>query len=534
MTDHQQGGAFQYLRRTVREYITHWAVAGVVVTTTGFAPDHWVAHLMEGIPAGLRHVFPSGIDYRLLVVCVGISVIALDIFFRNRHQSRIESSEATSGVMYFQSDGGSLPAAGAAIDQRPVAVDQPNAPDGLSIAVLPFANLNNDPEQTYFAEGLTASLTTDLSRISGLFVIASTTTASFGGREIDIRQIGRDLGVRYILQGSVQKGGDKVRINAQLVDAGTGAQLWSDRFDGDATELFALQDQITGRIANSIGRQFIVMAARNAERRNTNPRAADLLVRGIALADKPQSVENLLEQETLFRGALALDPNNSNAWARLGRSILLQLLSGFGSALMPEQKDEKLREGRKAVEKALALDPYSAHAHLAEANLYRALGKNAEAARANEAAIALDRNLAHAHGNLGIALIHLGEPEKAILCIEQAMRLDPRGSSIANQQLNMGRALFLQRHTDLAIDWLLKARTSNPKLPRPYACLAAAYAMKGDVAAARLALESLLHVAPNFKISDAFDQPRPFSPEAYCKLYDEVFLPAARRAGIPE
>lgn len=176
MTDHQQGGAFQRLRTAVREYVTHWAIAGFVVTTTGFAPDHWVAHLMDGIPAGFRHAFPSGIDYRLLLVCLGISVIALDAIIRNQ-RSKIESSKATSGETAPQSYRESLPAADAAIDPRPVAVDRPIASVGLSIAVLPFANLSNDPEQAYFAEGLTASLTTDLSRISDLFVIASTSTA---------------------------------------------------------------------------------------------------------------------------------------------------------------------------------------------------------------------------------------------------------------------------------------------------------------------------------------------------------------------
>ncbi len=425
--------------------------------------------------------------------------------------------------------------AGSAVPKPSLAVGEIDLlpPDKPSIAVLPFASLSNDPEQAYFAEGLTATITTDLSRISGLFVIASTTTATLGGRILDIRQIGRDLGVRYVLQGSVQRGGNKVRMTAQLVNVGSGAQLWSDRFDGDATDLFALQDQITGRIANSIGRQILVLAARDAEKRKTNPRAADLLVRGIALADKPQSVESLLEQAALFRDALTLDPNNGHAWAWLGRSLLLQLIH-FGSNLLPEQRDEKLNEGRKAMEKALALDPNNAVAHLAEGYLYYEVGNPAECARANEVAIALDRNLAIAYNNVGSALTRLGELEKAIPRLEQAMRLDPLGPQIGVMQANMGRAHFLQRHSDLAIEWLLKARASNPRFGRVHAALAAAYAQKGDDAAARFALESLLRVAPNFRLSQSPEAPGPHSPEAYRKLYDDVFLPAARRAGVPE
>ena len=517
MTESQQKPV-HHLRTTFRDYVTHWAVAGVIVTTTGFAPDHWVAHLLHAIPSGWRQAFPSGVDYRLVAVCLGVLMIVADVVLRNRRRAKLEVPATTSSAL---------------IDTRLVAVQQFALPDKQSIAVLPFNNLSNDPEQAYFTEGLTASLTTDLSRISGLFVIASTTTATFAGKAIDIRQIGRDLGVRYVLQGSVQRGGDRLRVNAQLVDAETGMQLWSDRFDGGEADVFALQDQITARIANSIGREIIVMALTDAEKRKTNPQATDFLIRGIALADKPQTLENLLEQEALFRKALELDPNNSDAWARIGRAISLQWIN-FGSALLPEQRDVKLREGRNAVDKALALDLKNARAHLAEGMLYRALGNPAESARAFEAAVALDRNLAQAHASVGIALIYLGEAEKAIPWIEQAMRLDPLGPVIANQQSAMGRAYFLQQRSDLAIEWLLKARASNPKLPRVHACLAAAYAQKGDDAAARLALESLLRVAPNFKIRDLLDPPGPSSPEAYRKLYEEVVIPNARKAGIPE
>jgi len=424
---------------------------------------------------------------------------------------------------------------GSSVPKPTLAVGEsdPSPPETPSIAVLPFANLSNDPEQAYFAEGLTASVTTDLSRISGLFVIASTSTATLGGRSIDIRQIGHDLGVRYVLQGSVQRSANKVRMNAQLVEAGSGAQLWSDRFDGDATDLFALQDQITGRIANSIGRHIMVMAAREAEKRRTNPQAADLFVRGIALAERPLSLENLLEQEVMFRQALALDPNNSDAWARLARAILLQWLT-FGSAVLPEQKDEKLTQGRKAVENALALDPNSARAHLAEGLLYRALGYPTEAARSFEVAVSLDRNLMHAYTQLGTALIALGESEKAIPWIERAMRLDPLGPQIGVVQGHIGRAYFYLGQSDLAIEWLLKARASNPRLAINLFFLAAAYAQKGDDAAAKRALESLLRVAPNFKVSQTTHTLGPSSTEAYRELHEQVLLPAVRRAGIPE
>ena len=316
-----------------------------------------------------------------------------------------------------------------------------------SIAVLPFHNMSSDPEHSYFADGITATLTTDLSRISGLFVIASTSTAKFGARTIDVRQIGQELGVQYVLQGSIQRGGEKVRVTAQLVETTNGAQLWSDRFDGDITDLFGLQDLITARIANTIGRHIDVDAARQAEKRKINPQAEDLLVRGIAIADKPQTFENLIEQEQLFRQTLALDPDNAEAWARLGRSLLHQQIN-FAGFLSSQQAKKKLRDAQQAVEKALLLDANNSRARFAEALLYRVLRQPAESVRANEIAIALDRNFAVARNVLSSALLDMGQPENAIPQTEQAMRLDPLGPQINTMQFNMGKAHFLLHRAD--------------------------------------------------------------------------------------
>ena len=402
-----------------------------------------------------------------------------------------------------------------------------------SIAVLPFHSMSSDPEHSYFAEGMTATLTTDLSRISGLFVIASTSTAKFGARTVDVRQIGQELGVQYVLQGSIQRGGDKVRVAAQLVETINGAQLWSDRFDGDITDLFGLQDLITARIANTIGRHIAVVAARQAEKRKINPQAEDLLVRGIATSDKPQTFDNLIEQEQLFRQTLALDSDNAEAWARLARSLLHQQIN-FAGFLSSQQAEEKLRDAHQAVEKALSLDANNARARFAEALLYRLLRKPAESVRANEIAVALDRNFAVARNVLSSALLDLGRPEKAIPQTEHAMRLDPLGPQINTMQFNMGKAHFLLQHTEEAIDWFLKSRTFNPNFPRTLVWIAALYAQKGDENSARQAVDDLLRIAPHFRLSLSIDAPSPFSPEAYREWYDQFLLPLARKAGVPE
>ena len=192
------------------------------------------------------------------------------------------------------------------------------SPGRHSIVVLPFTNLSGDPEQAYVADGLTTTITTDLSRAAGLFVIAATTANTFKDKPINVQQVGKDLGVRYALQGNVQRSGEKIRINAQLADTSSGGQLWAETFDGDRSDLFALQDRITSRIANSIGREIVVAAARESEARKTDPKAGDLLLRAMALKTKPGTLENLQQQEKLFREVLALDPNSVDAMARPG------------------------------------------------------------------------------------------------------------------------------------------------------------------------------------------------------------------------
>jgi adenylate cyclase len=196
-------------------------------------------------------------------------------------------------------------------------------------------------------------------------VIAATTSAAFASNSRDIPEIARELGVRYILKGAVQKAGGKLRINAQLVEGATAVQLWSDRFDGDEANLFELQDRITARIANSIGREIAVALALEAEARTSNPLAADFLIRGVAISNKPQSLETLREQEHLFKNVLALEPENAEAWARLARALLLQVIN-FVFPLRPDQLDDNLRDARKAVEKALRFGPNNARSYLAE------------------------------------------------------------------------------------------------------------------------------------------------------------------------
>src|SRR5271165_4451050 len=209
----------------------------------------------------------------------------------------------------------------------------------LSIVVLPFANLTGDPNQAYVADGLTASLTADLSRIRDAFIVNAATAFAYKDKPLTAQQVGNDLGVHFVLQGSVQRSGPKIRINAQLADATSNAQLWSESFQGDQSDLFALQDRVTTLVGNSIGREMVIVAARESESRKTSPKAADLMLRARGLGLKPQSLKNSQQMEDLYRQALALEPNNASAMVGLAGSLGRQ--SGNFGAQMDESLQEK-------------------------------------------------------------------------------------------------------------------------------------------------------------------------------------------------
>jgi len=399
-----------------------------------------------------------------------------------------------------------------------------------SLVVLPFTNLSSDPEQAYFAEGLNETVATDLSRISGLAINASTTAAAFRGTQVDIAPLCRDLSAQFALKVSVQRNGKNVRINAQLIDGRTAAQIWSERFDGNASDLFALQDQITGRIVNSIGREIFVAAARDREARKINQDPNDLVIRGIVADNEPQCLQSLQQQEQFFGQAVLLDPNNGDARARMARAILLQ---GTQNHVSAQSKEDRLRLGAEAAEKAVAVNRNNARAHLAMGLLHMLRGDFALAVIANERAIALDRTLPHPYGNLGSSLTHLGLADKAIPFLEQSLRLDPLGPQNCAFLTGMGLARLVLGQPEAAVEWFLQARASNPKLARAHAGLAIALASKGDVAAARLAAAGLLRLAPDFRLSETIDAPFASSPSRYRQLYEEVMVPAAKTARVP-
>ena len=298
----------------------------------------------------------------------------------------------------------------------------------LSIVVLPFANLSNDPDQQYFADGITEDVTTDLSRIAGMLVISRNTAFTYQDKRVDTKQVGRELGVRYVLEGSVRRSGSRVRANAQLINAETDAHLWAERFDGDTSDLFGLQNEITGQIARAL--QFELTIA-DARRVTEHPDVLDYILRGRAAWWKSTYGTNYAEALDLFERALALDPGAIEAQIWLALMLANRALDFASGFFHYDGPDVDLQRADELVAQALAVSPNNPWAHYVKGQVLRAQLRFEDAAIEYEAAIAFDRNLANAYAWLGRCKLLIGSLDEVIPPTEYAIRLSPRDRNLA-------------------------------------------------------------------------------------------------------
>lgn len=398
----------------------------------------------------------------------------------------------------------------------------------LSIVVLPFANIGGNPEQDYFVDGITESLTTDLSRIPGAFVIARNTAFTFKNKPTDARVIGRELGVRYVMEGSVQGSGDRIRVNAQLIDSTTGAHIWAERFDKPRTDIFDMQDEITTRLARIVGVELVAAESRRAEReRAGNMDAIDLAMRGWAILNQPLSLRNHRAACELFDAALKLDDRNIEALIGLAFHHADELRT-FAST----NRDEQLRLAETAIKRALVLAPRNALARLVYANVLHVSGSTEQSLRELEFAISLDRNLAWAHANAGFAKVLLGRAEEAEADLLNAIRLSPRDPGLDRWYSLLGIAdLFLGR-TEAALNRLRKSVEMNPQLAMTHFFQAAAAALSGRADEARAAREAGLQLDPNFTVARFRNERRSQNPTFLAQR--ERIYEGLRLAGVPE
>jgi adenylate cyclase len=408
-------------------------------------------------------------------------------------------------------------------------ISMPFVAPRLSIVVLPFANLSSDAEQQYFADGITEDVTTDLSRISGMFVISRNSAFTYRNKQVDTKQIGRELGVRYVLEGSVRRSGDQIRINAKLIDAETDAHLWAERFDRKTSDLFALQDEITSRIAIVLNPTLVTA---EAARPTENPDALDYLFRARAAGWKPPSRNKYAEQIRLLERALALDPLSIEARSFLAIALTSRAISGTADAAAAD-----IARAEGLAWQVLTASPRNPLVHFARGQVLRAQWRFEEAIPEYEAAIAGNRNFVGALHPLGQCKLFVGLIEETIALEEQAICLSPRDPELLGVWYSqIGIVHLLQSRNDEAIGWLEKARSNTPERPDIHANLAAAYALRGETQrpAAELAEARRLSADGRFESIARLKAARSWGVPKIHALFDATYFAGLRKAGMPE
>jgi len=399
-------------------------------------------------------------------------------------------------------------------------------PDKPSIAVLPFQNMSGDPEQEYFVDGLVEDIITALSRDRGLFVIARNSSFTYKGRAVDVRRVGRELGVRYVLEGSVRKGGSKVRITGQLIEAETGSHLWADRFDGSLDDVFELQDQVANKVASIIRPAVEVAEIDRVTRKTANLHAYDFFLRAKAVSYRAATPKDLDEALSFAGQALALDPSFARCHGLVAFIHNMRIVNAFSR----EQAAEAVA-AEAAAQRAAALDGNDATILMYYGLvLAQSLGRYDDGLALLDKALDLDPNLAAAWTFRGMFKGGRGKIDEAISDLEHALRLSPRdpGRWVAEHGLAWAN-LMAGRH-DQATSWAARALQAQPGTAYTLRVLIAAHALAGRYDKAQEALAMHLAKEPQARLSTIRESYlRRVTPQAFDILADGLC-----KAGFPE
>jgi adenylate cyclase len=408
------------------------------------------------------------------------------------------------------------------VPRQPLAGRPMPAPPGMpSIAVLPFDNMSSEPEQAHFADGISEDIITSLSKISSLFVIARNSCFAYRGKSPDVRAVARELGVRHVLEGSVRRAGNRIRVTAQLIDGETGAHEWAERYDRSLADIFDLQDEITSEIVNALEVQLTEgEQARIRKRQTVNVAAWECCARGHAHFRALNRDDNA-RARALLEQAVKLDPNFATAWTLLARTYAAAAKVGWSDV------NESLAKASRIIEKCLALDDTQSDTYTALAAIRVLEGRNTEAVAAAERAVALGPSVADAHGFLGLVLNYVGRPQEAIAQIEHAMRLSPVYPDWCLGMLGVSYRLLKRYDDAIAADKERLRR--NPLNAFSDIRLAVVYAELGRMDEARAHVAAALRKNPQYslrqaRLLDPFEDPAEM----------ERYLSALRRAGLPE
>jgi tetratricopeptide (TPR) repeat protein len=365
-----------------------------------------------------------------------------------------------------------------------------------------------------------------LSRISGAFVIACNTAFTFKGKRVDVKKLGHELNVRYVLEGSVQRAGNRLRVNVQLIDAETGNHLWAERFDKPLADLFDMQDEVVSRLANTLNAQLIAVEARRAER-SPHPDATDLCFQGAAWLNRGRTPEYMAQARGFFERALALEPGNVEALVGTA-----QVNFAIGSNFFTDNRIEHLAAAETAVTKALSVAPNHPMAHNVLGVVQIFTNRAAQGIAECERALALDRNLAVAHANIGSAKLYLGRGGETEAHVEQALRLSPRDTRVYIWTIFVGLAKFWQGADAEAMVWLRRSLEANRNHPGAHFYLAAVMAQVGELDDARATAQAGLSLNPSFSIR-RFRANTPSNHPVYLAGRERLYE-GLRMAGVPE
>src|SRR5580698_9079203 len=396
----------------------------------------------------------------------------------------------------------------------------------LSIVVLPFTNLSGDPSQDYFADGLTENLTTDLSRLSGSFVVARNTAFAFKGKNVDARDIGKELGVRYVLEGSVQRDQNQVRVNAQLIDATSGGHIWAERFDKPLANLFSMQDDIVASLASQLGAELITNEARRAER-TPNPDSMDLYFQGMAWFNKGRNPADIARARAFFDRALALDPHNLDAV--IGTACAdVQVATGY----YVDGKAERLVSVEEDLNRVLSQSPNDARAHYCLGRVEVQTKRGPQGIAESERALALNPNLASAHAVIGLAKLFDGHPEETESHELKALRVSPYDTEADVWVAYMALAKRYLGDYEGALSLYRRAKELNPNYPTGRFNMAATLVELGRIDEARAEVQAGLALNPGFTLRRYRDGAQSDNP-VFLKGRERI-IEDMRKGGVPE
>jgi adenylate cyclase len=486
----------RHVWRAISEHATHWVVGGVLLAATGFAPEEWFAQTVHGlhIPESVLHLWTVGVDVRVIPIAVGMAIIAIGVL-RQRQGVRLTTSSgpalpsmASVGAPTVDADSAQNAVGLAIVQDKPEALPLPDKP---SIAVLPFDNLSGDPAQEYFSDGVAEDIITELSRSRALFVIARNSSFTYRARSVDVKQIGRELGIRYVLEGSVRRESERIRVTAQLIDAETDHHVWAERYDRNLRDIFAIQDEITIAVARAIEPAIADAERARALRNPPNCLSTwEAYQRGLSHLVRFNPADNL-QARSFFERAVELDPNFASPCVGLAFSYMNE---GYFFAL--RSLTEAVTLGETWARRATGLDANDADAQAALAFSMHFKGDHDAALEGALRALAINPNSALANQLKGICLLFTGQVAEGRAALLSSLRLSPRDPLSGNAHVLIVVSYYYERDYIHAVQAGRDVLAVHPDNPIAYRWIAAVLGQLGRVDEAKLALQKAYAMDP--------------------------------------